>query len=167
MQPIIGINPSQVWAAGVVPEYSPGDVAGYDHPDNGYQEFIFVKAAEAITDAGYACVFIKPESVEMADTTATAPGTKGPGSRVGIAQAAIDNTGHGWLQIYGKGSLRTLASAALGTRLNTTATPGALDDDGTAGSEQIGGVVLGTATGGAQATNTDAYFNYPFVQATI
>jgi hypothetical protein len=166
-QAIIGISPDTVRTSTQGAEFKLGTRGGYDHPTEGYKEFIYVKAAEAITAAGYGCVFIKPDSVEMADTTATTPGTKGPGARFGVAMAAIALNGFGWLQIYGKGSLRTLASAAVGTRLNTTATPGALDDDGTAGSESIFGVSLGTATGGAEATNTDAYFSYPVVGVTL
>jgi hypothetical protein len=103
----------------------------------------------------------------MATTTNTAPGASGFGSRVGAAQAALADNQYGWFQIFGKGSLRTLASAAKGTRLNTTATAGAVDDDGTASSEAIFGVVLGTATGGAAATNADAIFAYPSVGTTL
>lgn len=165
-QKIIGIDPTAVRTSAQGPEFRVGTIGANDTSD-GTKEYIYVTAGEAITAAGYACCFNKASSVEMVDTTATTPGTKGPGARVGIAQAAIANGGYGWLQIYGKGSLRTLASAAVGTRLNSTATPGALDDDGTAGSEQIFGVVLGTATGGAEATNTDAYFNYPVVGITL
>jgi hypothetical protein len=51
--------------------------------------------------------------------------------------------------------------------LNSTATGGAVDDDATAGSESISGLVLGTATGGAAATNADAYFSYPVVGRTL
>jgi hypothetical protein len=60
-----------------------------------------------------------------------------------------------------------LASAAIGTRLNSTATGGAVDDDGTASSEQIFGIVLLTATGGAAATNADSVFTYPVVGITL
>lgn len=164
---IIGISPADVTTTTQGPAFRVGTRGSYDDPTDGYKEYIYVRAAEAITAAGYACVFIKPSSVEMVDTTATTPGTKGPGARVGVAMAAIASSGYGWLQVYGKGSLRTLASAAVGTRLNSTATPGALDDDGTAGSESIFGVSLGTATGGAEATNTDAYFSYPVVGVTL
>lgn len=164
---VIGLSYDEVVAASGVPKFRPGTVGGYDHPTNGYMEFIYVKAAEAITGAGYGCVFIKPDSVEMADTGATTPGTKGPGARFGVAMAAIANTGYGWLQIYGKATVRTLASAAVGTQLNTTATPGALDDDATAGAEVINGVSLGTATGGAEANNSDAYLSYPVVGRTL
>ncbi len=69
--------------------------------------------------------------------------------------------------MYGKGSLRTLASAAAGTELTSSATPGAVDDATTAGLEVINGLTLGTATGGSEATNTDAYFNFPYVGRTL
>lgn len=163
----IGFNPTNVRTSTEGAEFRLGTRVGYDHPTAGYQEFIYVKAGEAITGAGYMCCFLKPDSVEMVDVTATTPGTKGPGARVGAAMAAIANAGFGWLQIYGKATVRTLASAAIGTRLNSTATAGALDDDGTAGSEQVIGVVLGTATGGAEANNSDAYLNYPVIGVTL
>jgi len=164
---VIGISPADVVAASGIPAFRVGTRGGYDDPAAGYKEFIYVKAAEAITGAGYGCVFIKPDSVEMADTTATTPGTKGPGARFGVAMAAIANTGYGWLQIYGKATVRTLASAAVGTQLNTTATAGCLDDDATAGAEAVFGVSLGTATGGAEANNSDAYLSYPVVGRTL
>ena len=163
----IGLSPAEVVAAGGIPAYRVGTVGAYDDPTYGLKEFIYVKAGEAITGAGYGCVFNAPSSVEMADTTATTPGTKGPGARFGVAMAAIANTGYGWLQIYGRATVRPLASAAVGTRLNTTATPGCLDDDGGAGAEQIFGVVLGTATGGAEANNADAFLSYPVVGVTL
>lgn len=162
----IGILTTSVRTSTEGPEYTVGQVHSVTDSD-GLKEYIYVTAGEAITAAGYACVFIKPSSVEMVDTTSTTAGTKGHGCRVGVAMAAIASGGYGWLQIRGKASLRTLASAAVGTRLNSTATPGALDDDGSAGSEAINGVVLGTATGGAEATNSDAYLLYPTVGATL
>lgn len=163
----VGIAVTNVRTSTEGAEFRLGTRLGFDHPTDGYQEFIYVKAGEAITGAGYGCVFLKPDSVEMVDTTATTPGTKGPGARFGVAMAAIANGGFGWLQIYGKATVRTLASAAIGTRLNSTGTPGCLDDDGGVGSEQIVGVVLGTATGGAEANNADAYLTYPVVSATL
>jgi hypothetical protein len=42
-----------------------------------------------------------------------------------------------------------------------------LDDDAGAGSEAIFGIVLGTATGGAEATNTDALLSFPTVGTTL
>ena len=164
---IIGIDKTQVTGASAVAAFRLGTVGGYDDPTNGYQEFIYGRADGAVTGLGYLCVEATGFDFAMATTTNTAPGAAGFGSRVGAAQAALADNEFGWFQIYGKGSLRTLASAAKGTRLNTTATGGAVDDDATASSEAIVGLVLGTATGGAAATNADAMFSYPTVGVTL
>ena len=167
MQPIIGINPTQTWAATAVPGFQLGDCGSYDDPTYGHQEFIFGRADGAITAAGYVCVWATGFDFKMATATVTTPGTQGFGSPVGVAMAALADNEYGWFQVQGQGAVRTLASAAKGTRLNTTATEGALDDDGSAGSEAIFGIVLGTATGGAEATNTDAMLTYPTVGTTL
>jgi hypothetical protein len=166
-QATIGISKTDIVAATGIPSFRLGTVGGYDDPSNGYQEFVYGRAAGAVTAAGYACVEATGFDFALASTTSTAPGASGFGSRIGVAQAALADNEYGWFQIYGKGSVRTLASAAKGTRLNTTATGGALDDDGTAGSEAINGIVLGTATGGAEATNADAMLAYPTVGVTL
>lgn len=164
---VIGINPTQIAASTAVPEFRLGTRGGYDHPTYGYQEFVYGRADGAVTAAGYLCAEETGFDFKMIDTTVSTPGTSGPGTRVGAAQAALADNEYGWFQVYGKGSVRTLASAAKGTRLNTTATSGAVDDDGTAGSESILGLVLYTATGGVAATNADAMFSYPVVGLTL
>lgn len=166
-QATIGISKDAIVSATGVPAFRLGTIGGFDDPTNGYQEFIYGRAAGAVTAAGYACVEATGFDFAMATTTTTAPGASGFGSRVGVAQAALADNEYGWFQIFGKGSVRTLASAAKGTRLNSTANGGALDDDGTAGSEAIFGIVLGTATGGAEATNADAILAYPTVGTTL
>lgn len=166
-QAVIGISKTDVTAATGTPQFRLGTVGGYDDPTNGYQEFIYGRANGAVTAAGYLCVEITGFDFAMASTTNTAPGESGFGSRCGAAQAALADNEYGWFQIYGKGSVRTLASAAKGTRLNSTGTAGAVDDDATASSEAIVGLVLGTATGGSAATNADAIFSYPTVGATL
>lgn len=167
MSAIIGISPTQITASTAVPQFRLGTRGGYDHPTLGYQEFVYGRANGAITGLGYVCLEATGFDFVMATLTTSAPGAQGPGSRVGAAQAALADNEYGWFQVYGKGSVRTLASAAIGTRLNTTATGGALDDDGTAGSEQIIGIVIMTATGGAAATNADGMFSYPVVGVTL
>lgn len=164
---IIGIDPTKVTGATAVPEFRLGTVGGYEDPVKGYQEFVYGRANGAVTARGYACVEQTGFDFGLISVTATTPGTAGFGSRVAVAQAALADNEYGWFQIYGKGPLRTLASAAKGTRLNSTATNGALDDDGGVGSEAIVGVVLGTATGGAEATNEDAIFSFPSVATTL
>lgn len=166
-QAVIGLSKDQITAATAVPEFRLGTVGGYDDLTNGYQEFIYGRADGAITGAGYLCVEETGFDFIMTTLTTTAPGASGPGSRCGAAQAVMSDNQYGWFQIYGKGSVRTLASAAKGTQLNSTATGGAIDDDATAGSESISGLVLGTATGGAAATNADALFSYPVVGRTL
>lgn len=165
---IVGLSKDQVISSTGTPAFRLGTVGGYDDPTNGYQEFVYGKAGSGgATGAGYLCVESTGFVYTMATTTNTAAGTYGHGSRCGAAQAAMSANDYGWFQIFGKGSLRTLASAAIGTRLNTTATAGAVDDDGTTGARAINGLVLGTATGGAAATNADATFAYPTVGATL
>jgi hypothetical protein len=152
---MIGIDPTEVVTAAEADDgkgYILG-TRGQTRDANGVKEYIWVEAGEAVTAAGYLCVIDSAFIAEMADTTSTAPGA-GAGRPCGAAQAAIASGGQGWLQIYGVGSIRTLASAALGTELTSSATPGAVDDATTAGLEVINGLSLGTATGGAEATNT-------------
>jgi hypothetical protein len=167
MAAILGVGATKVTGATAISEFRLGTVMAIDHPTLGYQEFIYMRANGAITGLGYMAVEQTGFDMAQMTDTLTAPGSSGPGSRCGAAQAAMADNEYGWFQIYGKGSVRTLASAAKGTRLNSTATTGALDDDGTAGLEQIMGVVIGTATGGAAATNADAYFTYPVVGQTL
>ena len=146
-QATIGISAAQVTASTDTPAFRLGTVGGYDDPTNGYQEFVYGSANGAITGAGYGVVEQTGFDFIMATTTTTAPGSSGYGTRFGAAQAALADNEFGWFQIYGKGSIRTLASAAIGTRLS--------------------GIVVLTATGGSEATNTDAVFSYPTVSTTL
>jgi hypothetical protein len=166
MSQIIGIDKTAVTGATDVPAFRLGTLGGYDDPVLGYQEFIYGRADGAVT-AFFACVELTGFDFAMVTTANTAAGQNGHGSRIGVAQAGLLDNQYGWFQVYGKGSVRTLASAAKGTRLNTTATAGALDDDAAGSSRAINGVVLGTATGAAAAVNTDAVFSYPTVGATL
>lgn len=163
---IIGINPTQITAATATAQFRLGTRGGYDHPTNGYQEFIYGRANGAVTGLGYLCVEQVGFDFAMASLTSTAPGASGFGTRCGAAQAAMADNEFGWFQVYGKGSLRLLGATAIGTRLNSSATDGALDDAGTAGSEAIFGVVINVLTSG-DATSSAAVFNYPSVGTTL
>lgn len=162
---VSGIDPTAVRTSAEGPEFVVGTRAA-QQDENGYKEYMYVLADEAITGAGYVCVVDTDFSSEMADTTSTAGGA-GQGKPVGLAMAAIASGGYGWLQIYGPCSVRTLASAAANTQLTSSATPGAVDDATTAGLEVIDGLSVGTATGGAEATNTDGFAHYPVVGRTL
>lgn len=163
---IIGINPSDVLVTTSTAFFRLGTKAGYDDPNYGYKEFIYGRAAGAITGLGYVCVETTGFDFAMVTVTLTTAGTAGHGSRLAAAQAAMADNEYGWFQIYGRGSVRCGGPAAIGTRLNDTAAAGELDDNALSGSEVMNGIVLLTAAG-AQATVTDAMLNYPDVGATI
>jgi hypothetical protein len=165
MSGTIGLSATEVIASTSVPAFTVGSLGRVDDSD-GTKLYLYVHAAEAITGAGYLCVVDSVGEAEMVDTTSSAPGA-GQGMRCGAAQADVADNEWFWIQVYGRGSLRTLASAAVGTELTSSATAGAVDDATTAGLEVINGLSLGTATGGAEATNADAYFNFPYVGRTL
>lgn len=165
-QAIIGINPTEIGAATSIPAFKLGSLGGYDHPTLGYQEFVYGRANGAVTGRGYLCVEQTGFDFALASLTSTAPGASGHGSRCGAAQAVLADNEYGWFQVYGKGALRTLGATAIGTRLNSSATGGAVDDAGTVGSEAINGLVLKTLTSG-DATSEDALFSYPTVGVTL
>lgn len=113
-------------------------------------EWIYVQAdAAGITGEGYAVLIDEAFAADMIDTTNSATGR---GQMVGVAKTAFAANEFGFVQIAGVANIRVAANAAANARLNTTATAGQLDDDGTAGSEEIEGIVLTTANGGAAGT---------------
>ena len=55
-QVLIGLNRTEIEAATDIPAFRLGSVGGYDDPDLGYQEFVYGRAAGAVTGLGYLCV---------------------------------------------------------------------------------------------------------------
>lgn len=160
---LLGITPTQTWTSAETPSFAVGTL-GAGHDGRLYR---LVKAdASGIASAGQVAL-IKPDGVaDLLDTTNSAPGA-GVGMAVGVAMAAIEAAGYGWLCVYGQGVLvQVNALAAAGTRLNSTATAGQLDDDATAGSEAIAGIALEAARGGTAGT-ADASLTFPHVLVTI
>lgn len=164
---IIGIQANEVTAATSVPAFKLGTRGVYDHPTLGSQEFVYGQADGAVTGLGFVCVEQANFDFAMITSTNANAGTAGHGSRVAVAQAAMTDNQFGWFQIYGRCPIRTLASCARGTRLNTTATGGALDDDATAGAEVVSGAVIQVASGGAAETNVSGVLSYPTVGVTL
>lgn len=157
-----GIDPTKVSTSA---EFEVGTVA-FNSTDAGAKGYIYVQANGAITGDGYVCdIDGSSFDAAMSTTTTTAPGT-GQGKAVGIARAAFADNEYGWLQVYGAGTIRTSASAAAYTNLNSTATAGQVDDDATAGAEVIDGITLDVATGGAAAV-TAGFINWPKVGRTL
>lgn len=158
-----GIRPTDTHET---PQFTLGTVAT-QASDTGTKSYIYVQAnGSGITGAGYVCDVDSSTFVAaMSTTTTTAPGT-GAGKSVGVARAAFAASEYGWLQVYGSGTVRTAALAAAYTNLNSTATAGQVDDDATAGSEVIEGIVLDVATG-ASAGVTAGWINWPRVGRTL
>lgn len=162
---VMGIDPTKVRTNTEGPEFGLGQL-GANVGSAGTKAYIYVKASGAITDDGYVCdIDSSAFTAAMSSTTTTAPGT-GAGKQVGVARAAIADTGYGWLQVYGAGTIRVAASCAAYTLLNSTGTAGQIDDDATASSEIIDGIVLDVAAGGAAAT-VAGVMNWPSVGRTL
>ena len=163
---IFGIDPTKVRTSSEGPEFDPGQI-GFNTTSDGSKGYIYVQdSGSGITGDGYVALVDGSDfAAVMASTTTSAPGT-GAGKMAGVARAAIAASGFGWLQIYGAGTVRTNALCAAYTLINTTATPGQLDDDATASSEVVDGIVLDVATGGA-AASTAGFINWPKVGRTL
>lgn len=85
-------------------------------------------------------------------------GTRYP---LGVARAAIIAAEFGFAQVVGHesgGGINVLADAAAEVALQTTATPGELDD---AATTAVARITLATVQGGAPSINTSAIFRYP------
>lgn len=88
------------------------------------------------------------------------------GDRVGVAPVGFAANDYGWLQVKGPCTMNVLASCAANVRINTTATGGSLDDDGTATSMQVEGIYLTTARGGTPGP-APGILNYPVSGVTL
>ncbi len=161
-----GIDPTNVYTSSEAPPFGVGDIA-FNKTSAGEKGYIFVKdSGSGITGDGYVCLVDGSDyTAAMCTDTLSAPGA-GQGKLVGVARAAIAANGFGWLQIYGAGTIRVLASCAAYTQLTTSATAGAIDDATTAGLEVVDGATLDVANGGATA-NVAGYLVWPRVGRTL
>lgn len=121
------------------------------------EAIIWARATATITGKGYACLIDDAFGATMI-TTANSASKRG--ALVGMALAPMVTGDFGWFQIEGNAEVRVLASAVVAVVLNTTVTPGVLDDDATVGSRVISGVFLAATNGGTQA-NVGSYVNGP------
>jgi hypothetical protein len=138
-----GANFSSLTAEGK--GFTPGDTFA-DHQG---QEWMYVRAAAAITQ--YDCVHIDAsyDASPITDTLAKQAG------RIGFAQVAAAASGeYGWVMISGKPTVRLAAACADDVPLFTSATAGVLDD-GTGSASQA--LILGVrANGSASAGGVTA-----------
>lgn len=163
---IFGIDPTKVRTSSEGPEFDPGQI-GFNTTSDGSKGYIYVQdSGSGITGDGYVALVDGSDfTAVMATVTTSAPGT-GAGKMAGVARAAIAASGFGWLQIFGVGKVQVSASCAAYTLINTTATPGQLDDDATASSEVVDGIVLDVANG-VSAGAVAGFLNWPKVGRTL
>jgi hypothetical protein len=163
-----GIDPTQI-SAGTASDMAVAQLGqlAFNTTPQGIKGYIYLKdSGSGITGDGYVVdIDGSAYTAVMSTVTTTAPGT-GAGKAVAVARAAVTAGFFFWGQIYGPGTVRTNALCAAYTLINSTATPGQLDDDATAGAEVINGIVLDVATGGAAAV-TAGWISWPNVGRTL
>ena len=164
---ILGIDPTRTWTSTEMTGFQPGDVGGFDDINEGYKEFVFGQAEANALAIGNVLVEGPGYVFTRVTTTNSAPGqVGGHGTRVAIAMAVVPANGFGWFQIYGRAAALTAAAVAVGTRINTTATAGAVDDDGTVGARPILGMVWKTLVASG-TVGADCRLSYPTIGLTI
>ena len=126
------------------------------------KEYLYVKATATI--AQYDVVTFDETYSTVVAGVSTANDARG--DRIGVAPAAITSGEYGWLQVFGVATMNVKASCAANVRLNTTATAGFPDDDGTAGSMQIEGAYLTTARAASDGS-APGVLNYPIIGVTL
>jgi len=154
---IQGIDTSLVVASDGIPAFAVGT--------RGMQigkEFVYVHA-NGVAVVGDVMGIDEAYEADQVTTTTSAPGT-GAGLPLGVAVVALADNEWGWVQIYGVvAAINVGTSAAAHTILNTTATVGRVDDDSTAGAEDIVGLTTTAAESGNLAAGI---LNYPIIGIT-
>jgi len=162
---ITGIKADRVRTAAEGPEYALGTL-GAEMTSVGPKIYMYVTTTTGITGAGYVCL-VHPTlySATMASVSSTAPGS-GQGRQAALGVAAVAANGYGWVQVFGQCSVRVAANCAGYTQLNSTASTGVIDDDATASSEVMEGIVTTASPGGAEGTVV-GYANWPRAGRTL
>jgi hypothetical protein len=156
----IGQNTSTSYTAAEMLQTGLGFGLGDRYTDSVGKEWVWVTAATAVTQ--YDVVFF--DVAYSASTLSTSNDARG--NLVAVAPIAIASGSYGWVQVKGPTTMNVLASCAANVRLNTTATGGSLDDDGTTGAMAVDGIYLTTARA-ASPGSAPGILNYPAVGVTL
>ena len=157
---LVGVSVLDTFTAAAALQQGKGFGLGEFHRDDQGRGFVFVQASAAV--AANDVVFFT--TAFAATTLSTSNDARG--NKCGVALVAFAANEFGWVQVDGPSSVNVLASCAANARLNTTATAGKLDDDGTVGSMQVQGIYLTTANGGSTAAIA-AVLNFPYIDVTL
>lgn len=126
------------------------------------KEYVYVKSGSGgVSGPGYV---VNIDEAYVAILLSTSNDARGDLVGVGVIAATVDQ--YTWVQRKGVANIYVNASCAANTRLNTTSSAGAIDDDGTSGSITVDGIVLTTARGGT-AGLAPAMLNYCVQGAVI
>lgn len=134
---------------------------GDRHIDQVGNEYVYVQAGSGGITANFVATIDEAYGAVMVSTSNDARG-----DLIGVAPVAIPANSFGWVQVKGVCNVQVAASCAANVRLNTTATAGQIDDDGTGGALALDGIVLTTARG-ASAGTAPAVLNYAIQGVTI
>lgn len=134
---------------------------GDRHIDQLGNEYVYVQAGVGGITANFVATIDEAYGAVMVSTSNDARG-----DLIGVAPTTIAANSYGWVQVKGVCNVQVAASCAANVRLNTTATAGQIDDDGTGGSIALDGIVLTTARGGTAGT-APAVLNYAIQGVTI
>jgi hypothetical protein len=133
----IGINIAQVSA---MPQHDIGQQAF----GNMGAKWIYGQAGAALGAGDM--VILNNSYVASGLTTANSP----RGAKVAASpNLAVPINHYAWFQVEGQAACRAAGAIAAGARINTTATAGAVDDDGTVGAKEIIGISAIVAVGAA------------------
>jgi len=159
-QNAIGAVFTETFTAGTVNANPPFEL-GTMMWGHGGKCYVYVQASGAITGDGYVVTIDEAFQAAMLTSSNDAYGDK-----IGVADVAFADNDYGWVQVYGPCGIRTEQDAAANARLAATVDAGQVDDSAvTDGTLFINGMILGTATGGADAVNTTGSLNWPWIDA--
>ena len=141
-------------------ETTPGHLLGNRMIDHRGEEYMYVKADEALAASAVVVIASDYGASEIDGTSAKL------GSRVAVCKTAIPSGSYGWACIYGKGNVEAKASCAADAQLYDSATAGHIDDAGASGDIAVNGMALSTARGSGDGT-APAVWSHPIVGATV
>ena len=160
MTAFVGARLGDTFSAANMAAGGKGFGLGDRYVNNQGNEYVFVQASGAIGQSDL--VFFTNSYIASSLSTAN----DARGSLCGVAPVAFANGEYGWVQVKGPTVMNVKASAVANVRLNTTATAGYPDDDGSVGAMQVQGAYL-TVTRGGTDGSAAGVLNYPFVDVTL
>ncbi len=155
----VGFAPSEWYTLEEINQQGKGSVTlGQVAWTSDGKAYVLVKLGTGgVTGDGYVCTIDEAFEAVMLTTSVDADG-----DQLGVAEGAGVAGDYGWLQIYGPAGVRTEQDALANAFLGATTDAGQLDDAAATGL-YVDGIVLRTATAGADAVNATGFLTWPRV----